>query len=97
MSKITGNDIQNMVTHWIHTPENGYLGSGYGQNLKSILQKPMMDSAADEQLKKMRDDVAIVNLLPEQSANIYSLQTDPDRLDLIIEVGGTAFEVPEQS
>ena len=91
---IDGPEVQDMVSHWLKTPENGYLGSGYGQSLKDLLQNTLSDGAADAQLQKLRSDVPVLQVLPDNSTNIYSVQTPPDRLDLLIEVAGQAIEVP---
>jgi len=92
---IDGKQIQGMVSHWLQTPVNGYLGSDYGQSLKDILQNPLSNGSADAQLQKLRTtDVPVLQILPENSVNIYSVQTQPDRLDLLIEVAGQAIEVP---
>lgn len=94
MKTITGTDIQKMVSHWLHTPTNGYLGSGYGQDIKSLLQRPLADGAPDSFLQKLRVDVPILQALPAGSTNLYAVRTPPDRLDLMIEVAGQAIEVP---
>ena len=91
---IDGTEVQDMVSHWLKTPVNGYLGSGYGQSLKDLLQNTLSDGAADAQLQKLRSDVPVLQVLPDNSTNIYSVQTPPDRLDLLIEVAGQAIEVP---
>ncbi|SET44564.1 hypothetical protein SAMN05216326_12739 [Nitrosomonas marina] len=91
---IDGSEVQDMVSHWLKTPENGYLGSSYGQSLKDILQSPLSGGTADAQLQKLRTDVPVLQALPANSTNIYSVQTPPDRLDLLIEVAGQAIEVP---
>lgn len=91
---IDGSEVQGMVSHQIRTPVNGYLGSGYGQSYKDLQQNPLSDGAADAELQKLRFDVPALQILPENSVNIYSVQTPPDRLDLLIEVAGRAIEVP---
>lgn len=83
-----------MVTHQLHTPQNGYLGSSYGQNTKALLQRPQSDGSADEYLKKLRTDVPVLQILPAGSTNLYGVQTSPDRLDLMIEVAGSMFTIP---
>ncbi len=83
-----------MVSHWLHTPVNGYLGSDYGQDLKSLLQLPQSDGRPEEQLQKLREDVPVLQVLPPNSVNLYGVQTLPDRLDLVIEVAGQAINVP---
>lgn len=93
METITAPDIQNMVDHWLHTPVNGYLGSDYGQDLKALLQQPQLAGLADEALAKLTNDVSVLQILPAGSTNIYGVHTQPDRLDLVIEVAGTAFAV----
>ena len=92
---ITGNDIQDMVSHWLHTPVNGYLGSGYGQDTKALLHRPQADGAPEALLEKLRADVPVLQTLPSGAVNLYSVQTPPDRLDLVIEVAGQAIAVPE--
>jgi hypothetical protein len=95
MSEIKGADIQNFVDHWLSCPVNGYLGSPYGQDLPALLQRPQADGAADEFLDKLREDIPIINALPEGSTNLYGVQTAPDRLDLVIEVAGRTFTVSQ--
>ena len=92
---ITGNDIQDMVSHWLHTPVNGYLGSSYGQDIKALLHRPQADGAPEALLEKLRADVPVLQALPSGAINLYSVQTPPDRLDLVIEVAGQAITVPE--
>ena len=92
---ITGNNIQDMVSHWLHTPVNGYLGSSYGQDINSLLHRPQADGAPEALLEKLRADVPVLQALPSGAVNLYSVQTPPDRLDLVIEVAGQAITVPE--
>ncbi len=92
---IDGKSIQDMVTHWLKTPVNGYLGSSYGQNIKSLLQNPLSDGAADALIQKLRRDVPALQIFPENSINIYSIRTPPDKLEYVIEVSGQAITVPE--
>lgn len=94
MSTVTGNDIQDMVGHWLKSPTNGYLGSDYGQDLPALLQRPQADGSADDFLEKLREDVPLINALPDGSTNIYGVKRSPDRLDLVIEVAGTLQTIP---
>lgn len=94
MATITENDIQSMVAHWLRTPVNGYLGSDYGQDIKSLLHLPQSDGSPEAQLQKLRSDVPALQSIPEGSINLYSVNSAPDRLDLIIEVAGMAIQIP---
>jgi hypothetical protein len=60
-----------MVRHWLNTPPNGYLGSGYGCDLKQLLQNPMSSAIADSFIAKLREDVPAVGALGEGMVNIY--------------------------
>ena len=93
MAKINGNDVQQMVRHWLNTPVGGYLGSDYGQDVKALLQRPHADGAADSFLMKMRNDVSVLNALPAGALNLYGVPSPPDRFDLVIEVFGQAIEI----
>ncbi len=93
MATITGNDIQLMVSHWLKTPVNGYLGSGYGQDIKGLLHQPLSDGSPESVLQKLREDVPVLQSLPEGATNLYSIESPPDRIDLVIEVAGQAIQV----
>jgi hypothetical protein len=93
MARITGQDIQRMVRHWLKTPTNGYLGSDYGQDAKSLLQRPHADGLADAFLQKLRTDVPIVGAMPSEDVNLYAINTPPDKTEIVIEVAGTGIEV----
>jgi len=88
MKQITGLDIQDMVRHWLAAPVYCYLGSAYGNDLKAILQHPQADHLADEQLAKLRNDIAALQALPASAVNIYAVKTPPDKIELVIEVSG---------
>lgn len=95
MSKLKTNAIQDMVTHQLHTPAGGYLGSDYGQNINLLLQRPLSEGAADAVIAKLMSDVPVLKGLPPNSVNIYSAQTVPDQLDILIEVAGALIQVPD--
>lgn len=94
MDTIDGISIQDMVAHWTRTPVNGYLGSDYGQDIKSLLQNPLSSGEPEALLQKLRVDVPVIQSIPDGSVNLYSVQTPPDRLDLVIEVAGQGIQVP---
>lgn len=94
MATITGNEIQGMVRHWLNTPVGAYLGSDYGQDIKSLLQLAQSDGAPEAFLQKMRADIPALQALPDGSLNLYGVQSAPDRLDLFVEVAGQAIQVP---
>ena len=88
---------QEMVSDWLHTPVNGYLGSSYGQDLKRILHRPMATPKADKQIAKLRRDVPVLAILPAGAVNLHSAR-DPertDRLRLVVEVAGHLFAVSQ--
>jgi len=93
MSEITGTDVQGMISHWLATPTNGYLGSDYGQDTKALLQNPQASGQADEYLGKLKKDVSVLQVMPAGTVNLYGIQTPPDRLDIVLEVAGSAFTI----
>jgi len=92
---ITGKDIQQMVNHWLSTPLNGYLGSDYGQDARRLLQSPMSRGRADAFIRKMREDIIILNALPSGSVNIYSKNVGIDKVRVYVEVAGSNLEIKE--
>jgi hypothetical protein len=94
MATITSKDIQGMVGHWLDTPVGAYLGSNYGQDAKAPLQRPQADGVPEAFIQKMRQDIPALQTLPAGALNLYSVRTPPDRVDLFIDVAGTAIQVP---
>ena len=52
-------DVQEMLQHWVSTPENGYLGSnfGYHAQLLAAVTKPFDDDIALSIEKKLKNDI----------------------------------------
>lgn len=93
-AKITGRDVQLMVRHWLETPPNGYLGSDYGSDTKTLLQKPLSDTAYFDAFKtKLRKDVPVLKALPASQTNIVNYGSYPDKLNIAIEVAGQTIEI----
>ena len=93
MAKITPVDIQDMARHWLNTPAGGYLGSDYGQDVKSLLQRPLMDTAADGFISKLRADVPVLQVLPSGAVNLYGVPSGADRLGLVLDIAGQPLDV----
>jgi hypothetical protein len=93
MDKITATDIQAMVSYWLATPVNGYLGSNFGQTVTDLLQAPMRAGQADAVLAKLRQDVPILAALPPGALNLYAVDEGPDKLRIYIDVNGTQIDV----
>lgn len=87
MDKITGKQVQGMVTHWLRTPVNAYHGSSYGSNLREMLMTPQASDSGDAFIRKLRKDVPVIAAYPPESVNIAIRDTYPDRRQLLIEVG----------
>ena len=92
---ITTKDIQEMVTHWFSVPVEGYLGSNYGQNIRSLLAKPMSSADADGVIKKMKKDLPILGMIPDGQINIYLQDTGTDKKRLIVDVSGHHIEISQ--
>lgn len=93
MAEINGQDIQEMVSHWLGTPVNGYLGSDYGSDIKAMLQNPMAAGLADEFIGKMRTDVPVLGLLPPGATNLYFRDDGLETRELIVDVAGRSVIV----
>lgn len=97
MKTITGTEISEMVDHWLHTPVNGYLGSDYGQDAKSLLQRPHMEGAANGFLRKLREDVPVLDALSADAVALYGQPSGVDRLDIVLEVSGRTYNLSDES
>jgi len=95
MIKITGTELEAMVEHWLNTPVHGYLGSGYGQDIKALLQKPHSDREANALLRKLKADLVLLTSLPPDQINLYGTPDGIDRYQIVLEVSGRTFNLSE--
>ena len=91
--RITSRDIAGMVGHWLRCPPNGYLGSGYGSDVKSLLHTPMAAGLADDLIAKCRQDVPLLRAAPDGMVNIYAFDEAMDRKVIRFEIGGELVDV----
>lgn len=91
---INAQDIQRMITHWLSTPVNGYLGSDYGSDVKSLLQKALHSGVADAFIAKMKKDLPILSVIPQENIGLYSVPEPPDKIRIYIAIAGiTTIEI----
>lgn len=95
---LNGTEVLGMVTHWLDTPPNGYLGSDYGSDPQALLHAPMAAAGlGDAFLDKMRQDVPVIGALPDRAVNVH-LEKLPNRNDgkrLLIEVLDSVVSVSQ--
>lgn len=99
MAQITGEEIQKMVRHWLEVPEGGYLGSGYGSNIRALLQRPQFGDRrrVDAFLAKLRRDVPVLNTLPSDALALYATPQGPDQMHIVLSVAGRNYDLSELS
>jgi Concanavalin A-like lectin/glucanases superfamily len=86
---ITAKDVQDMVTHWLGCPLNGYFGSSYGSSLTDKLLTPQSTGGVEAELNKMQDDVPILRQLPSDVVSAWVERRGPDQANLFIDVAGS--------
>lgn len=90
-------ELEGMIRHWLTTPPNGYLGSGYGSDPHSMLQTPMKTGLADQFLDKMKRDLPIIGALPAGTVNVFlrEVASRNDAKQVIIDVLGKQIDLGE--
>jgi len=96
---VTAEEIVDMVSHWIMTLPNTFLGSDYGGIgiIKEILQKPMRTAIGNAIIAKMKKDIPILSVMPQNMINVY-MQDKEGRNDtkiLYIDVAGNVITVDQ--
>lgn len=82
-----------MTRHHLGCPPNGYLGSGYGSDVKAILQTPMAAGLADGIIAKAQQDVPLLRTAAPGSVNLYASDLDMDKKGIFLEIGGELIPV----
>jgi len=97
MAQISGEEIQKMVRHWLEVPENGYLGSSYGSNIRALLQRPQFGDRrrVDAFLAKLRRDVPVLAALPADAIALYAQPKGADEMHLVLSVSGRNYDLSE--
>lgn len=94
-TEITGELAQAMVSDWLATPVNGYLGSGYGEDIKRSLHTPMSSPQADQHIAKLKADVPVLRMLPSNAVNLYAARDERqhDKLHFFFEIAGRTLPI----
>lgn len=59
-----------MVQHWLTTPVDSILGTGYGNNLPDYLHRPLGEMRLGEWVDKMYRDLPVLGFLPEEAVQV---------------------------
>lgn len=94
-NKLDGAALQDMIRHWLSTPPNGYLGSGYGSDPQALLQQPLASGIGDAFLDKMAEDLPLIAALPSGAVNAYFEDASNDTKRLLIQVADTMVTVDQ--
>jgi hypothetical protein len=73
---------------------NGYLGSEYGCDVNSLLQKALHSCVADAFIAKMKKYIPILSVIPQENISLYSTPDPPDKLRLFIAIAGITTVYP---
>jgi hypothetical protein len=90
---ITPERVVAMVKHWLECPPNGYLGSGYGSDVKALLFNPMASGVADDLVRKCRQDIPLVGQMPSQTIGLEASFNGVDVLGVTMNVAGQRIAV----
>lgn len=92
---VDSQELTGMAEHWLGTPPNGYLGSGYGSEVKALLQQPNSSGVGDQFVDKMAEDIPLIGALPAGAVNVYFEQRDKESKRLLIAVADRLVTVDE--
>jgi hypothetical protein len=95
VADLSAADVQEMIQHWLATPVDSILGSHYGNNLADLLQNPLSAGVADSFIAKLKADVPVLQILPANGINIYSVNRSPDKKYIYIEIASMNFNLGE--
>lgn len=96
-SFVPAQELASMVQHWLGCGVNGYLGSGYGSDVKALLQTPMASGLADGLIAKCKQDVPLLQLAAPGAVNVYAYAKDIDKVAIQFDIGGQSIPIGEAS
>lgn len=92
MTAVTLDRIMKMISHWMATRANNYIGSRYGSDPLSLLHQPLDTLSADAYIAKLKEDIPILAQLGD-AVNIYQQEVGNDKKRIFIEFNGQMAEV----
>jgi hypothetical protein len=95
VANLSAADVQEMIQHWLATPIDSVLHSHYGHNLGDLLHNPLSAGVADSFIAKLKADVPVLQILPTNAINIYSVNRPPNKKYIYIEIASTQFNLGE--
>lgn len=87
--------IKVMVEHWLNTPPNGYFGQSYGADVRNMLLRELSSDNADNLLKKLRQDIPLIDQLDDSQLSIDTETRDFDKLYVYLFIGNIAIDLGE--
>ncbi len=75
------------IRHWLNTPPEAYLGTGYGFDGSALLMRSLGEGSADALIAKMRADIPLLASLPSGAVTVLAESQPPDTLKLTIVIG----------
>ena len=95
VADILASDVQEMISHWLAAPVDSVLHSHYGNNLADLLHNPLSAGVADSFIAKLKNDIPVLQVLPENLISIYSVNKHPDKKYIYLEIASTQFNLGE--
>ena len=95
MADISVSDVREMIEYHLATPVDSILHSHFGNILNELLQNPLSAGVSDKFIAKLKSDVSILQVLPSNAINIYSINRPPDKKYLYLEIASTQFNLGE--
>lgn len=92
-NRLSQQDIDQMIQHWLNTPVGTYLGSDYGFDKYALLFNPLSMSGADEMIAKLKRDIPLLALLDADAINFYKFDVPPDKVVIFLQVGDSQFNI----
>ena len=92
MESVNRENVTRIINHRLRTPVNGYFGSSFGNDFKSVLFSAMNSSEADEIIQKLKSDEPLVKLLGD-NVDIFIVDRGYDKKDFIININGMEFNL----
>lgn len=89
--------VKAMVEHWLATPPNGYFGSGYGADIRTMLLRDLSADSADALLKKLRTDIPLLDQFSDNQLRVETTISGHDSLYVYLMIGAIQFTLGEST
>lgn len=95
--RLSNQEVEECLKHWLNTKAHSYYGSSYGENVNRSQFRPISENSADIFLAKLKKDLPFLNELNQDAVQIIERNIGYDKKHFFLAVGEVEILIHEST